>query len=173
MTPLFPRILLAAAVAALPILAAAPASAQASSCQDMQKILGQRKSLVGQINALQKKGKGKLDPVAACATFGRMVANGSTGLKWIADNKDWCQVPDAFADGFRKEHERVTKIRGQACGAAAKMQEMRKKMAAQAKAQARAQAQGRGNPLGGGGLTGQYRIPQGALPDSGRIGAGI
>jgi hypothetical protein len=86
------------------------------------------------------------------------VANGEAGLKWMNANKDWCQVPDQVVENFTQEHKHVQEIKTQACQAAAKFGEMEKK----AKQQAQQQQQGRGNPFGGG-LTGTYTIPKGAL----------
>jgi hypothetical protein len=136
---------LTAAVAAAGIFMAAPALAQSSNCQDAQKFLTERQSL-------KKK---QIDPRAACGIFTKLVTNGDAGVKWITANKDWCQVPDQFAQSFTEDHKRAMNMKGQACSAAAKMAQMEK----QAKQQ---QQQGNGL-LGGGGLTGTYTMPKGAL----------
>jgi hypothetical protein len=139
--------------AALPfILPALVSPAQASPCMELQTHLLERKNLVSSIQAMTKGGK-KMDPKAACAAFGKLVSNGSTTLKWAETNKDWCQVPDQFVQGLKADHDNVTKMRGRACEIASKQAEMEKKGAA---------GQG-GGLLGGGGLEGTYRIPQGAL----------
>jgi hypothetical protein len=140
---------LAAAAAAL--LAAAPA--QSASCQDAQKFLGERQSLIQQINKLGGKDK-KVDPRAACGILGKLVANGEAGVKWLDANKDWCQVPDQFAQGFKQDHDHSKEMRTKACQAAAQLTQMEK--------QARQQSKQGGNPFGGG-LTGEYKVPQGAL----------
>jgi hypothetical protein len=147
---------LTAAVAAAGIFMAAPALAQSSNCQDAQKFLTERQSLIQQINKLGGDGKKKqIDPRAACGIFTKLVTNGDAGVKWITANKDWCQVPDQFAQSFTEDHKRAMNMKGQACSAAAKMAQMEK----QAKQQ---QQQGNGL-LGGGGLTGTYTMPKGAL----------
>ena len=79
-----------------------------------------------------------------------LVTNGETGLKWIEANKDWCQIPDQFAQSFREDHDKMKKLRGEACKIAAKAAQMEK------------EARRGSNPFGGG-LTGEYKIPQGAL----------
>jgi hypothetical protein len=158
MTHIRPHLM--AALAAAGIVMSAPALAQSSSCQDAQKFLSERQGLIQQINKLSDGGKNKkLDPRAACTIFGKLVNNGEAGVKWIEANKDWCQVPDQFAEGFKNDHKRAVNMKGQACGAAAKMAEMQKKAQ---QAQQQQQQQGRGNPFGGG-LTGSYNIPKGAL----------
>ncbi|MCB5175424.1 MULTISPECIES: hypothetical protein [Microvirga] len=147
---------LTAAFALAGIFMAAPAVAQSSSCQDAQKFLTERQSLIQQINKLGGEGKKKqIDPRAACGIFTKLVSNGDKGVKWITANKDWCQVPDQFAQSFTEDHKRAQNMKTQACQAAAKVAEMEKRAK---------QAQQQGNGLlGGGGLTGSYSIPKGAL----------
>src|SRR3712207_1926402 len=140
------------ALAAGTVTVAAPALAQSSTCQDAQKFMSERASIIQGLNKNAGKDK-KLDPRYACTAFGKLASNGETGLKWFDTNKDWCQVPDQVVENFKKEHDKVKELRGQACGALAKMEKMQQ--------QARRAAQ-QGNPFGGG-LTGEYRIPQGAL----------
>jgi hypothetical protein len=138
--------------AAALFLSPMPVAAQSSPCQELGPHLAERKSLVEAISKLGGKNK-KMDAKAACAAFGKLVANGTTTLKWAETNKDWCQVPDQFIQGIKTDHEKVTKIRGQACTAAARQAEMEKKAAS-----------GQGSGLmGGGGLEGSFKIPQGAL----------
>ena len=133
------------------LVAAGPASAQV--CQEGAKLIQERQSIVQQINKAGGKDK-KLDPRMACGAFGKLVANGEQSLKWLETNKDWCQIPDQVGENLKQEHDKVKEIRGKACQAAAKVEQMQK--------QAREQQQKGGNPFGGG-LTGEYKIPQGAL----------
>ena len=79
-------------------------------------------------------------------------------MKWLTANKDWCQVPDQFATGFTEDHKRAVDMKGKACAAAAKVD-------ADGKAGAAGSAERRrcGGLLGGGGLTGSYTMPKGAL----------
>ncbi|HEU6442128.1 MAG TPA: hypothetical protein VFF38_07190 [Microvirga sp.] len=154
MTHIRPTLL--AALAALGIFASAPAFAQSSVCQDGQKILLERQSIIKQVNNLTGGGKKKqIDPRAACNVFGKLVNNGDAGLKWMTTNKDWCQVPDQVVENFQQDHKRAQTFRTQACGAAAKMAEMEKR--------AKQQAQQGGPGRIGGGLTGTLSVPKGAL----------
>ncbi len=139
-----------------PAAAPAPAPAVATDCSGIQKTLAERKALVGRANAASTSKK-KMTPGEACSLFGRLVSNGTEGMKWIAANKEWCSIPDSFAEGFKADHAKVTGIRTQICGVAAQ--------AAKMEAQARAQAQngGGGGLLGGPGLSGSFKLPQGAL----------
>ncbi len=151
---------LLAAFAVTGLFVSAPAFAQSSVCQEGQKILQERQSLVQQINKLMDGGKKKqVDPRSACSVFTKLVTNGNAGQKWMTDNKDWCQIPDQVVEGFSKDHQRSQEIKGQACQAAAKMAEMEKRAKQQAQ---QAQQGGAGNKMGGG-LTGTLSIPKGAL----------
>ena len=129
------------------------AFAQSSSCGDIQKLLLQRKSIGERIQAATA-GKKQIDAKRACSDFGSLVTNGNSLIKFAETNKDWCQIPDSFLEGVKADHGRAVKIRGQACGAAAKQAQMEK--------QAR-EGGGGGGLLGGGGLSGASRLPQGAL----------
>jgi hypothetical protein len=142
---------LVAAVLPLIVPAFAP-QAQASSCQDLQTHLTERRNLVSAVQAMTAGGK-KMDPKAACAAFGKLATNGSATLKWAEANKDWCQVPEHFVEGMKADHERVVKTRAKACEIASKHAEMEKK----------ARNGQAGGLLGGGGLEGTYKMPQGAL----------
>ena len=152
------RLHFAALVAFAALASAAPAQAQSNGCQDGQNILVERQTLVQQLNKTTTKDK-KIDPRGACPVLRKMVTNGESGLKWIEANKDWCQIPDQLAQGFAQDHEKVKTLRTQACEAAAKIAEMEK----QARAQQQGGGGGGGGLLGGNTLSGEYKIPRGAL----------
>lgn len=147
---------LAALAAATALLAAGGAKAQSTACQEGGKYLQERQELVKQLNTLGTK---KVDPVRACSMLTKLSTNGTKAITWLDGNKDWCQIPDHFAENFKQDHQRVTDLRGKACKAAAQQAEMMKR----ARQQAAQQGGGGGGLLGGPGLTGEYKIPQGAL----------
>ncbi|MGU3358725.1 hypothetical protein ACLBWX_00165 [Methylobacterium sp. M6A4_1b] len=133
------------------------AFAQGAECGEIQQTLQARKDLIGKANAASNSKK-KMTPAEACTLFGKLQANGTAGLKWITANKEWCSIPDSFAEGFKADHVKVSGIKTKVCGVAAQASKM--------EAQARAQAQnggGGGGLLGGPGLTGSLKMPQGAL----------
>ncbi|WFT82406.1 hypothetical protein QA634_11375 [Methylobacterium sp. CB376] len=137
------------------VLLGGAARAQGVDCGAIQKTLTERKDIVARVNAASK-GKNKLTAAQACSLFTRLQANGNEGLKWISANKDWCSIPDSFAEGFKADHTRVGALRGKICGAAQQQAVMEKR--------ARAQAENSGGGLlGGPGLTGSFKLPQGAL----------
>jgi cell division protein FtsB len=154
---------LLAAFAVAGFFMSTPAFAQSNVCQEGQKILQERQSLVQQINKLTDGGKKKqIDPRSACTVFSKLVTNGNAGQKWMTDNKDWCQIPDQVVEGFGKDHQRSQEIKGQACQAAAKMAEMEKRAKQQAQQAQQAQQGGLAGKMGGG-LTGTLSVPKGAL----------
>jgi hypothetical protein len=138
------------------LASASPASAQSGACTDIQKHVDERKAIVARVQALSGKKK-QVDPKDACALFSRLVVNGNTTIKWAEANKDWCGVPDSFLEGMKADHGRAINLKGQACGVAAKQAEMMRK------ARQQAQQGGGGGLLGGPGLSGEYKMPQGAL----------
>ena len=63
-------------------------------------------------------------------------------------------MPDSFVESVKADHAKAVSIRGKACGVAQQQ--------ARAEKQAR-EGGGSSGLLGGGGLTGATRMPQGAL----------
>ena len=148
---------LAVALAGLGL--AEPALAQVpSGCENIQKLMQERQSIVGQLNA-NAKAKRKMTPQQACGMFNRLVGNGNALIKFANANQDWCQIPATFIEGMQADNKKVTGFRAQACNAVKQ----------QAAMQRRAQQQAQGaNPFGGadsitGGVGGGMRVPQGAL----------
>ncbi|CAH1654915.1 conserved exported hypothetical protein [Hyphomicrobiales bacterium] len=140
------------------LLAAAPAQAQVSGCESIQKLLVERQSIVSKLQAAQKAKK-KMTPQEACSTFGRLVNNGEAAIKFATANQDWCQIPPTFIDGMKADNQKVVTFRSQACNAVKQQAEMIRR--------AQKQAQG-ANPFGGAdsvtsGAGGGLRVPQGAL----------
>jgi hypothetical protein len=154
------RVTVIAALAVAVAGFAGPALAQGTGCGDIQKTLLERKELISKANSSSNSKKGsKLTAAEACSLFGRLVTNGSSGLKWIEANKEWCSIPDSFAEGFKADHAKVSSLRTKICGIASQQAAMEKK----ARQQAEAGGSGGGGLLGGPGLTGSYKVPQGAL----------
>ncbi len=133
----------------------APALAQSADCQSFATTLQERQELIKKVNGLGKKA----NPKDACALFTKLSTNGVGALKWLELNKDWCQVPERVSEGFKADHARVTNFKGQACKAATQVGEMEKK----ARQQAQQGGGARSGLLGGDGLSGSYKMPQGAL----------
>ena len=154
------RIVVMAALAAGMFGLAGPAFAQGTGCGDIQKTLSERKDLVSQANASSSSKKVKLTAAQACTLFGKIATNGVTGVKWIEANKEWCSIPESFADGFKADHARVLTLRTKICNAAAQQVVMEKRAKQQAAAGG---GSGGGGLLGGPGLTGSFKVPQGAL----------
>lgn len=128
------------------------AQAQASNCQaDFQKVMGPRQALIERINGFRNK---KPTASQACSTLGQLVSADGKLVKWMTDNKDWCQIPDQLIEQVQGSTAQASRSRSQACGAAKNQQAQ---IARARSNQARAQ-QG-GAPAVGSGV----RLPQGAL----------
>jgi hypothetical protein len=129
------------------------AQAQASNCQaDFQKVMGPRQTLIERINGFRNK---RPSAGQACSTLGQLVSADGRLIKWLTENKDWCQIPDQLIEQVQGSTGQASRSRAQACGAAKNQQTQ----IARARAnQARAQ-QGSGAPPVGSGV----RLPQGAL----------
>lgn len=150
----------AALAAGFVIVAGVPsADAQVPGCDRAKTFLDERKTLVAAINGIDKK-SGKMDARQACGAFGKLAKNGEDTVKWMEANKAWCQIPGPFIDNIKQDNERATEIRGKACDVATKQAAMEKKMREQQKQGAQGSMQ---QQLGGGGLTGELKIPKGAL----------
>src|SRR5829696_3848026 len=121
-----PRLALAGFVAGMACLAAGPVLAQAASCQEIGNNLGERRDIVQKLQALGKNKKA-MDPKSACSLFGNLVSNGTSAVKWLEANKDWCQIPDAVVENIKQDHARAVDLRGKACKAAAQQAAMEKK----------------------------------------------
>ncbi len=130
------------------------AHAQASNCQtDFQKVMAPREQLMTRINGFRTK---RPTPGQACTTLGQLVAADGNVLKWMTENKDWCQIPDALLEQLQTASGQVSRSRGQACAAA---KNQANQIARARAAQARAQQGGGGPPAVGSSV----RLPQGAL----------
>lgn len=141
------------------LMVAAPAQAQISGCEPLQKLVTERQSIVAKLAASQKSKK-KMTPQEACSTFGSLVNNGDAALKFATANQDWCQIPATFIDGMKADNQKVVTYRTQACNAVKQQAEMMKR--------AQRQAQGGSSPFGGAdsitsGAGGGMRVPRGAL----------
>jgi hypothetical protein len=136
------------------LLLSSSAQAQASNCQvDFQKVMGPRQTLIERINGFRNK---KPTATQACSTLGQLVSADGRLIKWLTDNKEWCQIPDQLIEQVQGSSGQASRSRNQACGAAKNQQSQ---IARARAAQARAQQGGGGAPAVGSGV----RLPQGAL----------
>ncbi len=134
----------------LAAMASLPAMAQGvTDCaSDVQQLQTKRQSPIDKLNALNKAGKGKLDPIAACPLFRSLVTSETALLDYMVKNQAWCVVPEDAITNVRASRDKTKTIAAQAC-----------KVAAEAmKAQKEGQA-----GMGMGGAPQQPRLPTGPL----------
>jgi hypothetical protein len=127
---------------------AAPAFADQSCGDDLQKLAQKREAALQGINALVAAAHGKqLDATAFCARSAPLNQAETAMLAYMEKNKDWCQIPDAPIEQLKAAHAKSVAFSSKACSVAAQI----KKMKEQA-------AQG-----GGGGETQAQPLPAGPL----------
>lgn len=139
-------------------LDAAPAQAQTGICERLGTLLKQREGIMQRINGMGRK---NVNPGTACTLFSNLATNGNQTMAFAVENKDWCQIPDAFIDNLRQGNRQAADVRGKACNAA----KQQSTMAARARQQQQAQQQQGAGAFGGtdGFSGGPWRVPQGAL----------
>jgi len=107
------------------------ASAFAQSCQeDFQKLSQRRMGQIQALNAIGKASKGKMDPIAACPAARKLVAIETEMAAYIEKNKEWCNIPDNMADGFKQARAKTQTFAAQACSFAAKAKKLQEEQAA-------------------------------------------
>ena len=130
--------------------ALSPALAQGSSCEtDFQKLAQHRVALIGEINALAKRGKGKVDPSAMCSKLRNVQAAETQLVDYAQKNQEWCQIPEEVIANLRKGRANTGSFAAKACNAAVQQRK-------------NAQAQ-RAGASQGGGAPQAPRLPAGPL----------
>lgn len=133
----------------LVILLGAASGAQAQSCNEDLAVFGKKRNAsIEALNAISKSHGGKLDPIAACPHFRNMTSIEGQMLAYLVKNKEWCNIPDDFIDGFKTNSGKTAGMAKQACELAAKVKKM--------------QEQG-GGMAGGGNLPPPPKLPAGPL----------
>lgn len=123
----FPRAglkpVLATLVAAGVMVAAAPVFAQSCN-EDIAKFQERRQAQIAALNGLSKKGKGKLDPIAACPRLRSLVAIENEMFAYMTKNQSWCGVPDDVMGQVKEGKGKSANLAAQACKAAAQVKKM-------------------------------------------------
>ncbi len=92
-----------------------------ASCQvDFQKLTEERQAAIDRINGFNKK---RPTAQVACGAFNNLSGVESRFLKWMNDNKDWCQIPDEFINQLKGANGATQRARGQVCTAARQQQQ--------------------------------------------------
>jgi hypothetical protein len=119
------------------IVAAAPALADQSCGDDLQKLAQKREAALQSINALVAAAHGKqLDAAAFCSRSAPLNQAETTMLAYMEKNKDWCQIPDAAIEQLKAAHTKSVSFSGKACNVAAQMKKMKEQAAQGAAPQA-------------------------------------
>ena len=114
------RGLLLSSLFMLAIGGAAPAWAQQSCGDDLQKLQQKRQAALQGINDMVAAAKGKqLDPAAFCARSQPLSVVEVQMIAYMEKNKDWCQIPDEVVNQLKDAHAKTVSFSGRACKAAA------------------------------------------------------
>jgi hypothetical protein len=112
------------------IIAAAPALADQSCGDDLQKLAQKREAALQSINGLVAAAHGKqLDPSAFCARSAPLNQAETTMLAYMEKNKDWCQIPDGPIEQLKAAHAKSVSFTNKACTVAAQMKKMKEQAA--------------------------------------------
>ena len=112
---------------------AVPAMAQ--SCEnDIGEFQKKRAAQMENIAKLQKKGDGKLDPVAACPMLRSLSTLEQSMLAYMEKNQNWCNIPDEALGNVKAGTGKTASIAKQACGLAVQMKKQQQQQAAGAAA---------------------------------------
>ena len=123
------------------IAAAAPAIADQSCGDDLQKLAQRREAALQSINGLVAAARGKqLDAAVFCVRSAPLNQAETAMLAYMVKNKDWCQIPDSVVEQLKAAHTKSQSFSAKACNVAAQMKKM-KEQAAQGGAAAGPQAQ--------------------------------
>lgn len=122
----------ALALGLLPLAGTMPAKAQASCQNDFALIQGKREKQIASLNAMAKRAKGKLDPVAACPRLRSLASVEGELLAYMKKNKSWCSIPDELIAQVEKGREGTNRMAGQACKVAGQIAVMKRRAAQQA-----------------------------------------
>ncbi len=130
------------------LLLGGASGARAQSCNDdLADFSKQRTAEIEALNAISKAHQGKLDPVGACPHLKSMKTVEGKMLAYLEKNKEWCNIPDDFINGFKTNTEKTATMASQACQLADKVKQM----------------QSQGGGLGGGNLPPPPKLPAGPL----------
>jgi hypothetical protein len=111
------------------------APAMAQSCEnDVAEFQKKRSVQMESIAKLQKKGDGKLDPVAACPMLRSLAGVEQSMLAYMEKNQNWCNIPDEVLNNVKEGTGKTSGIAKQACGLAAQVKKQQQQQAAGAAA---------------------------------------
>ena len=109
---------------------AAPAFADQSCGDDLQKLAQKREAALQSINAMVSAAKGKqLDPTVFCTHSAPLNQAETAMLAYMEKNKDWCQIPDGTIEQLKAAHAKSVAFSTKACTVAAQIKKMKEQAA--------------------------------------------
>ena len=114
---------------ALALGAPAPALAQSSCEGDMTKLQEKRMGILSNLNRLQEKDGGKLDPIAACPQLRSLASLEKDIHGYMEKNQAWCNIPEEAVANIKETQGKTSKIATQACNIAAQIKKQQQQQA--------------------------------------------
>lgn len=107
----------AALVLSAAFVASAPMSSAFADCQS--DATSARSDLEAKGKALQAASKRQAPPQELCGLFKAYATAEAKWVKFLTDNKDWCQIPSEIADKARASNKQSSAMRDRICQVAA------------------------------------------------------
>lgn len=128
-------------------------SARADCMTDFAAI---REEMQTKGKALEAAGKAKAPPQELCPLFRAYTAAEAKLVKYLNDNKEWCQIPDEAVAQSKASNQKSTALRDKVCAAAAS-----------------GAAAGAGKPPPQGSLSSALGVTTGYVPGQSSNGGGV
>lgn len=104
-------------IAAIAVVSALSISSAWADCQsDIVAARGQVEETLKALNAATKR---KADPQTLCPLFRAFSTAEANWVKFLTQNKDWCQIPDEAIKQVSASHKKTNDVRDKVCQVAA------------------------------------------------------
>ncbi|MFG1477504.1 hypothetical protein V5F53_02420 [Xanthobacter sp. V4C-4] len=104
-------------VAAVAVVSALSIATAWADCQS--DVVAARSELEQRGKALNEAGKKKADPQTLCPLFRAFSTAEAKWVKFLTENKDWCQIPEQAIKQAATSQKKTNEIRDKVCQAAA------------------------------------------------------
>lgn len=104
-------------VAAVAVVSALSIATAWADCQS--DVVAARAELEEKGKALNAAGKKKADPQTLCPLFRAFSTAEAKWVKFLTENKDWCQIPEQAIKQASASHKKTNEVRDKVCQVAA------------------------------------------------------
>jgi hypothetical protein len=104
-------------IAAAAVVSALSIATAWADCQS--DVVAARSALEEKGKALNEAGKKKADPQTLCPLFRAFSTAEANWVKFLTENKDWCQIPETAIKQAAASHKKTNEVRDKVCQVAA------------------------------------------------------